>query len=68
MHALNGGYIDPGPGGDPVRSPEVFPTGRNIYQLDPTNIPTEVAMERVVGLLKSTLGGTINCMGATQGR
>ena len=46
MHALNGGYIDPGPGGDPVRSPEVFPTGRNIYQLDPTNIPTEVGMER----------------------
>ncbi len=46
LHALNGEYIMPGPGGDPIRTPEVFPTGRNIYQLDPTNIPTEIAMER----------------------
>jgi len=46
LRALNGEYVDPGPGGDPVRSPEVFPTGRNIYQLDPTNIPTDLAMER----------------------
>ncbi|MHA1594326.1 MAG: magnesium chelatase subunit H [Candidatus Baldrarchaeia archaeon] len=46
LRALNGEYILPGPGGDPIRSPEVFPTGRNVFQLDPTNIPTEVAMER----------------------
>ena len=46
LNALEGRYIEPGPGGDPVRTPEVYPTGRNMFQLDPTNIPTEVAMER----------------------
>jgi len=46
LDALDGRFIEPGPGGDFVRTPEVYPTGRNMYQLDPTNIPTEVAMER----------------------
>ena len=44
--ALNGEYILPGPGGDFIRSPNVFPTGRNTYQLDPTTVPNEVALER----------------------
>ena len=46
LKALEGRFIEPGPGGDFVRTPEVYPTGRNMYQLDPTNLPTEVAMER----------------------
>ncbi len=46
IHALEAGYIEPGPGGDPVRNPEVYPTGRNMYQLDPSNIPTSIAWER----------------------
>jgi len=46
LKALNGRFIEPGPGGDFVRNPEVYPTGRNTYQLDPTNLPTEAAMER----------------------
>ena len=46
LSALEGEYILPGPGGDPVRTPEVHPTGRNMYQLDPTNIPTEIAWRR----------------------
>ncbi|MBS7288430.1 MAG: magnesium chelatase subunit H, partial [Candidatus Freyarchaeota archaeon] len=46
IDALNGKFIEPGPGGDPVRSPEVHPTGRNTYQLDPSNIPSETAWER----------------------
>jgi len=46
IRALNGRFIEPGPGGDPVRNPEVYPTGRNIYQLDPANIPTSIAWER----------------------
>ncbi len=48
LSTLDGNYISPGPGGDLIRSPEVFPTGRNMYQLDPTNIPTEIASERGV--------------------
>ena len=46
LNALEGKFIQPGPGGDFIRIPEIFPTGRNTYQLDPTNIPTEIAMER----------------------
>jgi len=46
LKVLNGKFIEPGPGGDFIRTPEVYPTGRNTYQLDPTNLPTETAMER----------------------
>jgi len=46
LNALEGRFIHPGPGGDFIRTPQIFPTGRNTYQLDPTNIPTETAMER----------------------
>ncbi|MET1160089.1 MAG: magnesium chelatase subunit H [Thermoprotei archaeon] len=46
IRALNGEYIEPGPGGDPIRKPDVYPLGRNMYQLDPTNIPTIDAWER----------------------
>ena len=46
LRALDGKYILPGPGGDPIRTPDIYPVGRNVYQLDPTNIPTELAMER----------------------
>ncbi|MCD6515718.1 MAG: magnesium chelatase subunit H [Candidatus Odinarchaeota archaeon] len=44
--ALNGEYILPGPGGDIIRNPNVFPTGRNTYQLDPTTVPNDIALER----------------------
>jgi cobaltochelatase CobN len=46
LKALDGKFVEPGPGGDFVRTPEVYPTGRNTYQLDPTNLPTETATER----------------------
>lgn len=46
VKALNTEYIEPGPGGDPIRNPSIYPVGRNMYQLDPTNIPTETAWIR----------------------
>lgn len=46
LSALEGEFIPPGPGGDPVRTPEVYPTGRNTYTLDPTRVPTQTTMER----------------------
>merc|ERR1719424_2564062 len=42
--ALNGEYVLPGPGGDPIRNPKVLPTGKNIHALDPQAIPTGVAV------------------------
>jgi magnesium chelatase subunit H len=45
LRALEGEYIQPGPGGDPVRNPEVLPTGKNIHALDPQSIPTSAAVK-----------------------
>lgn len=35
----------PGAGGDPIRNPNVLPTGRNIHALDPQSIPTSAALQ-----------------------
>ncbi|CAD6259095.1 unnamed protein product [Miscanthus lutarioriparius] len=43
--ALEGSYVEPGPGGDPIRNPKVLPTGKNIHALDPQAIPTTAAMK-----------------------
>ena len=42
---LQGGYVEPGPGGDPIRNPGVLPTGKNIHALDPQSIPTQAAVK-----------------------
>jgi magnesium chelatase subunit H len=36
--------LTPGPGGDPIRNPDVLPTGKNIHALDPQSIPTTAAV------------------------
>ena len=41
LRALDGEYILPGPGGDPIRNPGVLPSGKNIHALDPQAIPTQ---------------------------
>ena len=43
MHALDGGYIHPAPGGDVVANPDVLPTGRNIHGFDPFGLPSAFA-------------------------
>ncbi|MEM1037787.1 MAG: cobaltochelatase subunit CobN [Pseudomonadota bacterium] len=45
MHGLNGGFVRPGKGNDPVRSPEALPTGRNFYGLDASLIPNVIAWD-----------------------
>ena len=45
LMALDGEYIIPGPGGDPIRNPDVLPTGKNIHALDPQSIPTAAAVK-----------------------
>ena len=41
--ALNGGYISPSSGNDPVLNPFVLPTGRNFYGIDPSTYSTPAA-------------------------
>ena len=44
LHALDGGYIAPAPGGDLIRNPDVLPTGRNLHGLDPLRMPSAYAV------------------------
>jgi cobalamin biosynthesis Mg chelatase CobN len=46
VEGLSGKYVEPGPGGDPIRNPGVLPTGKNIHALDPQSIPTQVEKGR----------------------
>ncbi|MBI3958674.1 MAG: cobaltochelatase subunit CobN, partial [Chloroflexi bacterium] len=51
LHALNGGYIPPGPGGAPTRGmAHVLPTGRNFYSVDPRALPTVASWQVGQGL------------------
>ena len=43
VDALNGGYVSPSTGNDPVKSPGSLPTGKNFYSIDESQIPTKVA-------------------------
>ncbi|MFN2328050.1 MAG: magnesium chelatase subunit H [Chromatocurvus sp.] len=44
LHALDGGFIRPAPGGDLLRTPDVLPTGRNVHGFDPFRLPSQFAM------------------------
>ncbi len=45
LHALDGGYTRPGPGGDLLRTPDILPTGRNLHGFDPFRLPSAFALE-----------------------
>jgi len=45
LHALDGGFVPPVPGGDLLRSPEILPTGRNLHGFDPFRIPSAFAVK-----------------------
>jgi magnesium chelatase subunit H len=45
LHALDGGYIRPAPGGDLLRSLDVLPTGRNLHGFDPFKLPSAFAIQ-----------------------
>lgn len=45
MNALNGGFVAPGKGNDPIRTPESLPTGRDFYALDGSLLPTKLGVE-----------------------
>lgn len=64
LQALEGEYVLPGPGGDPIRNPNVLPTGKNIHALDPQSIPTlaavqsaKVVVDRLLERQRSENGG-----------
>ncbi|PIV20761.1 MAG: cobalt chelatase, partial [Deltaproteobacteria bacterium CG03_land_8_20_14_0_80_45_14] len=56
LSGMNGRYIEPGPSGLITRGrPDVLPTGRNFYSLDPQTIPSRAAWEIGKSLAEKTL-------------
>ncbi|MFP4417662.1 MAG: magnesium chelatase subunit H, partial [Chitinispirillaceae bacterium] len=55
LEGLEGTYIEPGIGGDPLRNPDVLPTGRNSFQFDPRLVPSDEAIRRGAQIAENTL-------------
>lgn len=73
LRALEGEYVLPGPGGDPIRNPAVLPTGKNMHALNPETIPTaaavksaKIVVDRLLDRQRQDNGGqypeTISCV------
>ncbi len=45
LAVLDGRYLPTSYGGDPIKNPDAYPTGRNLYGFDPSRIPTRQAWE-----------------------
>ncbi len=54
-NVLNGGYVHPSSGGDPVGNPESVPTGRNLYSINAEQTPTKEAWKVAKKLTHSLL-------------
>ena len=50
LRMLDGGFIGGGIGGEPVRNPDAYATGKNFYGLDPDKLPKPVSWETGVRL------------------
>ena len=55
LNAMDGKYISPNLGGDPVLRPETLPSGRNFYAFDEQVIPTQQAWNEGTELLDQWL-------------
>jgi cobaltochelatase CobN len=56
IHALEGGFVAPGPSGSPLRGlVNVLPTGRNFYSVDPRAVPSRLAWETGRAMAESLL-------------
>ncbi|MCK4459832.1 MAG: cobaltochelatase subunit CobN, partial [Methanosarcinales archaeon] len=55
LDALDGEFIPPNLGGDPVRTPDALPTGRNFYAFDQRKPPTAAAWVLGMDMVNQTL-------------
>ncbi|HWK53285.1 MAG TPA: cobaltochelatase subunit CobN, partial [Hyphomicrobiales bacterium] len=55
LHGLAGGYLPGGNGGEPIRNPDAYPTGKNFYGVDPDKIPKQASWEMGVQLAEQML-------------
>lgn len=45
LKGLDGRFVPPGPGNSPIRNPNAVPTGRNMYLLNPEEVPMRPSWE-----------------------
>lgn len=58
LTALDGQFITPGKGNDPIRTPEALPTGRNFHALDSSLIPSRIGYQLGLELANQTRNET----------
>lgn len=55
IKAMQGKYLKASLAGDIIRNPDILPSGYNLYQFDPTLVPTETAYKRGASIAKNTI-------------
>jgi len=55
MRALRGGFVPVSGGGEPIRNPDSYSTGRNFYGIDPDKVPKKASWEMGVKLAQQML-------------
>jgi cobaltochelatase CobN len=61
--ALDGKFVPPGPGNLPERNPAVVPTGKNMYIMNPEEIPSKPSWELGKQLVDELLAEKLNANG-----
>ncbi len=64
LAGLDGRYIPPGKGNDPLRSPESLPTGRNFHAVDGDLLPTRIGYQLGEKLAKQSVDRAKNDKGS----
>ena len=59
VRALDGGHVPVGGGGEPIRNPDAYPTGKNFYGIDPGKVPKPAAWELGVDLADRMLAAHV---------
>ena len=59
MRGFRGGYVATGNGGEPIRTPDAYPTGKNFYGIDPDKVPKPAAWEMGVRLADQMLASHV---------
>ncbi len=59
VRALDGGHVPVGGGGEPIRNPGAYPTGKNFYGIDPAKVPKPAAWKLGVDLADTMLAAHV---------
>ena len=63
VRALAGGHVPVGGGGEPIRNPDAYPTGKNFYGIDPAKVPKPAAWKLGVDLVDQMLAAHVDAHG-----